>query len=93
MHNYELTVVLDGKATTAKKTAVTKTIEKVVELGKGKMGKVSEWGIKDLAYKIGKSITGTFLFFPLSVEPSFVKQLDNKLKMEENIIRYLIVKV
>ena len=32
MHNYELTVVLDGKATAAKKTAVTKTIEKVIEL-------------------------------------------------------------
>ncbi len=92
MHNYELTVVLDGKATAAKKTAVTKTIEKVIELGKGKLGKVSEWGVKDLAYKIGKNTTGSYIFFTLSIEPSFVKQLDNKLKMEENIIRFLVVK-
>lgn len=93
MQNYELTLVLDGKTTAAKKTAVTRLVEKVVELGKGKVGNVSDWGTKDLAYKIAKSTTGAFLNMPLSLEASYVKQLDNKLKMEESIIRYLIVRV
>lgn len=92
MNNYELTVVLDGKASPAKKTAVTKSIEKILTMGKGKLGKVEDWGTKDLAYKIAKSTTGVFLHMPVSMESSFVKQLDNKLKMEENVIRYLIVK-
>lgn len=93
MQNYELTVVLDGKTTAAKKTAATKLIEKVIELGKGKLGEVSDWGVKDLSYQIKKSTTGAFLHMPLQIPADFVKQVDNKLKMEESIIRYLIVKV
>jgi small subunit ribosomal protein S6 len=90
--NYELTIVLDGKATAAKKTAVTKAIEKALEMGKGKMGEISDWGVKDLFYQIRKSKTGLFLHMPVTMEASYVKQLDNKLKMEENVIRYLIVR-
>ncbi|KKT67534.1 MAG: hypothetical protein UW61_C0007G0011, partial [Candidatus Curtissbacteria bacterium GW2011_GWC1_44_33] len=33
MRNYELTVVLDGKATPAKKKSVTELVEKVVTIG------------------------------------------------------------
>jgi small subunit ribosomal protein S6 len=92
MRNYELTIILDGKATAARKKSVTQKIEKVVTDAKGKVGKVKDWGLRDLAYKIKKSLTGTFLIFPLELKSESVKALNEKLRLDEEIIRYLLVK-
>jgi len=92
MQKYELTVVLDGKATVAKKKKVQEAIEKIVNLSKGKLGKAEDLGTKELAYKIKKSATGVFLHFPLELDASEVKSLSVKLNQETEIIRYLLVK-
>ncbi len=92
MRKYELTLVLDGKATSAKKKSVQEFIEKVVKTIKGKVGKIEEWGKKDLAYKIDKSTSGEFLTFPLELDVQSLKGIFLKLKSEEDIIRYLLVR-
>ena len=91
MRKYELTVVLDGKATPAKKKSVTELVEKVVTINKGKVGKVEDLGTKDLAYKIGKSATGVYLYFPLELEARSAKDVTAKLRTNEDIIRYLLI--
>jgi small subunit ribosomal protein S6 len=99
MNKYELTIVLDGKATAAKKKSIQGLVEKIVELSKGKIGKVEDWGVKDLAYKLGKpaspagrSTTGVYLHFPLELETEAVKNLASKIKVEAEILRYLLVR-
>lgn len=92
MDKYELTVVVDGKSAAKKKT-VTDKVEKLVSVLKGKVGKVEDWGVKDLAYKIKKSQSGIFVHFPLELEGSAAKSLGDKLRIEDDIIRYLLVRV
>lgn len=100
MNKYELTLVLDAKTTPAKKKSILESLEKTVNLLKGKMdkqslplsGKVEDWGVKELFHLIKKHSQGSFLHIPLELLASKVKQLDLKLKTEDNIIRYLIVK-
>ena len=91
MQKYELTLVLDGKASAAKKKAATELIEKVVAISKGKVGKAEDWGVKDLAYKIGKSTAGVYLHFPLELTSGSVKDLTAKIRANEDIIRYLLI--
>ena len=91
MQKYELTVVLDGKASAAKKKSVTDLVEKVVSLSKGKVGRVEDWGVKDLAYIIGKSEAGVYLHFPLELETSSAKDMTSKLRADGDIIRYLLI--
>ena len=43
MKNYELTLILEGKVTSAKKKAVLESLEKIVKLFKGQMDKVEDW--------------------------------------------------
>lgn len=93
MNKYELTIVLPEKTTVAKKNSVLEAIEKIVKMGKGVVGETKDWGVKDLSYKIEKQERGLFVHLLLELEPSFVSQLDTKLKMDENVIRYLIVRV
>lgn len=92
MKNYELTIILEGKATSAKKKAVLESVEKIVKLFKGSMSKVEDWGVKEMFHEIKKNRQGTYLHIPLELPSESVKQLDLKLKTEENILRHLIVK-
>lgn len=92
MKSYELTIVMDGKLSPAKRKAIQEKTTKLVEAFKGKIGKVEDWGTKDLAYNIKKSETGSFVFFPLELEPANAKALNDKLRLEEELIRYLLVK-
>ncbi len=98
MRNYELVIVLDGKATAAKKKSTTEKIEKLIKEVKGlsaqagKVGEIKDWGVKDLSYKIKKSTTGVYLILPLELEGEGAKSLSNKLRLEGDLIRYLIVR-
>lgn len=83
MEKYELTVVLDVKATPAKKKKITETIEKIVTLLKGKLGKVEDWGEKE---------EGIYLFFPLEISKSSVKMIATKVSQEDDIKKYLLVR-
>lgn len=78
-----MTIVLDTKATAAKKRKVTETIEKIVALAKGKLGKVEDWGVKE---------AGLYLFFPLEIEKSSVKMISTKMSQESEVLRYLLIR-
>ena len=93
MKNYELTLILEGKATSAKKKAVLESLEKIVKMFRGKMDKVEDWGVKEMFHEIKKNKEGAYLHIPLELPSESVKQLDLKLKTEESILRHLIVKV
>lgn len=98
MNKYELTIVLDGKAGAAAKKKTTETLEKVLGILKGAIKESKEWGVKELAYpirsansKIGKSETGVFLFFEIELDPKGAKALNEKLRTDADIIRYLLI--
>ncbi|HKC05136.1 MAG TPA: 30S ribosomal protein S6 [Patescibacteria group bacterium] len=91
MNKYELTVVLDGKSGPAKKKKVTEVLEKTLALFKGAIKESKEWGVKELAYKIGKSETGLYLFFELELDPTGVKALNDKLRTDPDVIRFLLI--
>jgi len=92
MNIYELTVVLQGGVTPAKKKSVSEKIEKLVKDGKGKVAKIDEWGKIDLAYKIKKEPAGFFIHYNLEAEGSVAKSIKDKLRLDNDILRYLIVK-
>ncbi len=91
MNKYELTLVLDGKSGAAKKKKVTETLEKILGLFKGVIKESKEWGVKELAYKIEKSETGLYLFFEIELDPKGAKALNEKLRTDADIIRYLLI--
>lgn len=92
MRNYELTIVLDGKSTPAKKKSVGKSVEDLIKTNKGKVKKMDDWGKKELAYTMGKSVTGIYIHYKLELEPVTVKLIKEKLRLDENVIRYLLIR-
>ena len=93
MNNYELTVILAGGATSSKKKSAQASLEKIIKTFKGKLGKVDDWGDKELFHKIKGSTTGTFLHFQLELDTESAKQISSKLNFEGDVLRYLLIKV
>ena len=93
MQKYELTIVMDAKATVSKRKTVRETLEKTVSLLKGKVGTVLDWGEKELAYQIKGKSGGYFIHLPLELTSDSTKKLTEKIKTEDAIIRYLLVRI
>ncbi|OGM13748.1 30S ribosomal protein S6 [Candidatus Woesebacteria bacterium RIFCSPLOWO2_01_FULL_39_23] len=93
MHDYELTLVLPGKSTAAKIGSVKEKLSKLLSTLKGRIDKEKDWGKINLAYVIKGSDAGVFLHFNIKLDGNAVKILNQKLKMEDDIIRYLLIRV
>jgi len=90
--DYELTLILEPDLTTdAQKKLITK-IKKLVEDNKGKVEKTDDWGKKDFAYPIAKKNFGYYLLMTFSTDGEGIIGVDKKLKSEEGILRYLLIK-
>lgn len=92
MNKYELTVVIPGKSIPAKQKSAVEKVKKLVAVFKGKVEKMDEWGKIGLMYKIEGNGSGIFFLFKIELNPIDVKKLSDKLKVEEEFIRFLIVK-
>ena len=84
MNKYELNVVIDSKATPAKKKAVTEKITKMVDLAKGKVTKMEDFGDKKY---------GIVLLFVLELGPEAAKGLVTKVRQDEDVIKQLMIKI
>ena len=58
----------------------------------GKLLKTEKWGLLNLATKIKKNRKGIFVHFKFESKDDSVKNIEKKLSIENNIIRYLTVK-
>ncbi|RJR28939.1 30S ribosomal protein S6 [Candidatus Microgenomates bacterium] len=92
MNSYEVVIVLAGKTTPAKKKSVMGLVEKMITMFKGKLIESDEWGVKDLAYEIEDNSTGLFFVLTVGMPPSDMKAFQEKLRLENDIIRYLVVR-
>lgn len=92
MEKYELTIILDGSATPAKKKSESEKISKLVETYKGLITDEADWGKIDFAYPIKHTDSGVYLYYQLELEASSAKTLNTKLSTEGNIVRYLLTR-
>ena len=58
----------------------------------GKILKTEKWGLLGLANKIKKNRKGIFVHFKLEVEGTIIKEIEKKLSIDNNLIRYLTLK-
>jgi small subunit ribosomal protein S6 len=91
MNTYELTLVLPGKAKAKEKT-FTEKIEKYVKIVDGKVTKKDIWGEIELSYPIKKEKTGYFMHFNLELNGNTVKGVDEKLRVDDDLLRYLLIR-
>jgi len=92
MRDYELTLVVNPDLTSEDQKELLIRIKKIVSDFEGEVKENQDWGRKELAYPIKKAQSGYFFWWLLSVGEEAVSQLDKKIRGEESLIRYLLVR-
>ena len=92
MRLYELTLVVSPDITSEKQKSLITKIKKIITGLEGKVVKEEDWGKKELSYPIKKQTTGCFFYWEIELPEKTVADFDNKIKTEEEIIRYLLVR-
>ncbi len=59
--------------------------------GKGEITAVEQWGKRRLAYPIQKQPNGYYVVAQFNSEPEPLSQLERLLKLEDDLLRYLVV--
>lgn len=92
MNKYELALVVDAKIEEDVRVAtVEKAKENIAKFG-GTVGEVEEWGKKRLAYEIQHMKEGYYYFIKFDAEAEVPGQLEQTVRIMDNVLRYLCVR-
>lgn len=92
MNKYELALVVSAKIEDdARVATVEKTKEYVTRFG-GTISDVEEWGCKKLAYEIQKMNDGYYYFIHFDAEPGVPAQIEENVRIQDNVLRFLCVR-
>ncbi len=89
---YEHVVLFKSSLTNEEVEALVKKLEEAISSKDGKIIRIEDWGLKDLAYKVKKHKRAFYQMFVLEANGEVVSHLEKIEKIDENILRFLTVK-
>ena len=92
MNKYELAVVLNAKIEDEERAAALEKVKNYITRFGGTITNIDEWGKKRLAYEIQKMKEGYYYFIQFDAESTAPAEIENRVRIMENVIRYLCVK-
>ncbi|MCR4867536.1 MAG: 30S ribosomal protein S6 [Lachnospiraceae bacterium] len=92
MSNYELCVVLNAKIEDDERAAALEKVKDYITRFGGTVTEVEEWGKKRFAYDVQKMKEGFYYFVRFEAEKTAPLEIENRVRIMENVLRYLCVK-
>lgn len=93
MNEYETVCVLQPDLAPARLDKVREKVQKILGDAQASVLNVNDWGKRKLAYRVDKYTFGHYLYFNYSGNGKFIIDLERALKYEEDVLRYLTVKM
>ncbi|WP_277288588.1 30S ribosomal protein S6 [Veillonella montpellierensis] len=91
MNKYEVMFIVKP----AEEEVINVTVEKVEALIArvgGTVEKVDRWGKRRLAYAVKKFTDGFYVLINFEADPTEIKEIDRVIKINDEILKHLIVK-
>ncbi len=92
MNKYELCVVLSAKIEDDERAATLEKVQKYITRFGGTVTNIEEWGKKKLAYEIQKMKEAYYYFVQFDAEATAPIEIENRVRIMENVVRYLCVR-
>lgn len=92
MNKYELSLVVNAKIEDEVRTATVDKVKSLITTFGGTITGINEAGKKRLAYEIQKMREGFYYFIQFDAEPEMPAELEQRLRIMDNVLRYLCVK-
>ncbi len=92
MNKYELAVVVSAKIEDDERAAVVDKCKALIERFGGTITNVDDWGKKRLAYEVQKMKEGFYYFIQFDAEATAPIEIENRIRIMDNVIRFLCVR-
>ena len=92
MNKYELVLIFKPELSEEDRNTVFSRIQQVIDEN-GKLEEVHDWGKRKLAYEINYIKEGDYYIVNFDLDPQFVKEIERRCRLFDQIIRYMVVRV
>ena len=93
MNKYEMGVVFKPTLEEEPLKAELERVQDLITRFGGTIDKVDEWGRRRLAYEIQKLTEGVYYFISFTGENTTPAEIESRIRIFENVLRYLIVRI
>jgi small subunit ribosomal protein S6 len=93
MNLYETVFIARQDLTNAQVETMANTFTQVIKSHKGEVSKTEFCGLRNLAYKIKKNKKGHYVLMNISCEPAGITEMERLMKLNEDLLRHLTVRV
>lgn len=93
MRQYELAFIIRPNVDDEGVTGIVDQVSQFVQAVSGEVTSVDVWGRRTLAYPINNHREGIYVLFQTKMLPAGLLELERNLKLSEEIIRYMLIKV
>ena len=92
MSFYENTLIAKQDLPTSELKKIKEKYNDLINSNSGKVVKIEEWGLLNLATKIKKYNKGFYIHYKFEGNKKTLNEIDKKIKIDSSIIRHLLVK-
>ena len=90
---YEVVFIVDPGTQEEDLTRLTENLRGIVTNGGGTVTKSEVMGRRQLAYQIGRSNEGIYVLFEIEGSGSEIAELERRMRVSDQVLRYLTVRV
>lgn len=90
---YEVVFIIDPATGEEDSTRLVENLQKIVTDQGGAITKSESMGRRHLAYKIGRNTEGHFMLFEIEGTGSEIAELERRMRVSDQVMRYLTVRV
>jgi small subunit ribosomal protein S6 len=93
LQDYELVYILSPEMTDDVLDSKIESINQFITARDGVVDDVEKWGKKKLAYPLKHFLEGSYCLTKFKISPTRCKELEANLKISEEVLRHLLIKV
>ena len=93
MNKYESVLIARQDLGSSQVNTLVDELKNVISAQGGEVVRVDNWGLKNLAYRIKKNRKGHYVLMNISAPASAVAEYERVMRVNEDIIRYMTVRV
>lgn len=91
MKNYELLFIVDASIADEEKEKVVSGVSELISKVGGQPSEPDKWGVRKYAYPVNYKSEGYYCLINFTAEDDAIAVITNKLNINKNIVRQMIV--
>ena len=93
LRDYELVLVISPEVTEEEFEATIDNVSRFITGKGGIISDIERWGKKRLAYPISHFVEGSYVLTRFKLGPAFGKELESNLRISEEVLRHLLIRL